>query len=123
MPATCRIASPSFFSSNVKPYWKPEQPPPWTKMRSGLPSESGIEPAKYLTFSTALSVSVSSGPSAVVIGTGVDDSIVEDITRVSSQEGLWSAYESRCNQRLPGRPGLSQEALRSEGFARSESIE
>src|SRR6185503_2567767 len=37
-------ASSSFFtSSNVKPYWKPEQPPPVTKTRSlssGLPSAS-----------------------------------------------------------------------------------
>src|SRR5262249_49517970 len=81
MPPVCMTASPSFFSSNVKPYWKPEQPPPWTKIRRGLPSESGIEPAKYLTFSTALSVSVSSGESAGVMGTGLDDSIVEDITR------------------------------------------
>src|SRR6267142_4017144 len=37
-------ASSSFFtSSNVKPYWKPEQPPPVTNTRSlssGLPSSS-----------------------------------------------------------------------------------
>src|SRR3954471_16556486 len=43
-PFFCMTASSSFCtSSNVKPYWKPEQPPPVTKtrsLRSGLPSSS-----------------------------------------------------------------------------------
>src|SRR5262250_3232936 len=81
MPPCSRTLSSAFCSSNVKPYWNPEHPPPWMKTRSGLPSESGIDLAKYFTFSIAASVSVRSGPS--VIGVGVLDSTgVEDI-RVS----------------------------------------
>ena len=62
MPPVSMTVSPSFFSSNVNPYWNPEQPPPWTKIRSGLPCESGMEPAKYLTLATAASVSDRSAP-------------------------------------------------------------
>src|SRR6266851_8556655 len=58
--------SPSRFSSNWKPYWNPEHPPPCTKMRRGLFWESGIVVAKNLTFSIAASVRESRGfPSAV----------------------------------------------------------
>src|SRR5579859_551489 len=52
-------ASSSFFtSSKVKPYWKPEQPPPVTKTRSlssGLPSSS----ISCLTLFAALSLKTS----------------------------------------------------------------
>src|SRR5258705_11084863 len=61
MPPCSRTLSPSFFSSNWNPYWKPEHPPPWTKIRSGFSAESGIVEAKYLTFSTAASVSARRG--------------------------------------------------------------
>src|SRR5215813_14171637 len=73
MPSCSITLSLSRFSSNVNPYWKPEQPPPCTKTRSGLPSESGIVWAKYLTFATAASVKESIGLGAV-IGVGVDSS-------------------------------------------------
>src|SRR5665647_2425510 len=49
------VSSSLVISSNVKPYWKPEQPPPCTKtrnFRSGLPS-SAIRSA---TLAAALSV-------------------------------------------------------------------
>src|SRR5690348_18404987 len=52
-------ASSSFFtSSKVKPYWKPEQPPPVTNtrsFRSGLPSSS----ISCLTLFAALSLKLS----------------------------------------------------------------
>src|SRR5947199_9717538 len=71
IPPCSRTLSSSRFSSNWNPYWNPEQPPPCTKMRSGLPSESGIVFAKYLTFSTAASVSASRD-FASLIPVGVD---------------------------------------------------
>jgi len=40
---TIVVSSSLTTSSKVKPYWKPEQPPPWTNtrsFRSGLPSSS-----------------------------------------------------------------------------------
>src|SRR5262245_52274393 len=77
MPSCSMTLSPSRFSSKVKPYWKPEHPPPCTKTRRGFPTESGIVCAKYLTFATAASVSESIGLGAV-IGVGVD-SRVEDM--------------------------------------------
>src|SRR3954463_16245090 len=49
------VSSSATASSNVKPYWKPEQPPPCTKTRSfssGLPSSS----TSSLTLAAALSV-------------------------------------------------------------------
>ena len=52
------VSSSLVISSKVKPYWKPEQPPPCTKTRSfssGLPS-SAIRSA---TFAAALSVKTS----------------------------------------------------------------
>src|SRR6266498_3140718 len=82
MPESCSTLSSSRFSSNWNPYWNPEQPPPCTKMRSGLPSESGIVFAKYLTFSTAASVSARSGfASEMPVGSEPvgGDVIVEDI--------------------------------------------
>src|SRR6478735_2142788 len=54
-------------SSNVKPYWKPEQPPPWTNtrsFRSGLPSSS----TSSLTLLAALSVKTSGGGGASASG-------------------------------------------------------
>src|SRR5262245_53040369 len=58
-PFFCIAVSSSFWtSSNVKPYWKPEQPPPLTKtrsFRSGLPSSS----ISCLTLFAALSVKTS----------------------------------------------------------------
>src|SRR5213080_4544550 len=58
-PFFCITASSSFCtSSNVKPYWKPEQPPPVTKTRSfssGLPSSS----ISCLTLFAALSLKTS----------------------------------------------------------------
>src|ERR687897_46011 len=33
-PFSTRVSPSSLFSSNVNPYWKPEQPPPCTKTRS-----------------------------------------------------------------------------------------
>ena len=33
-PFSTRVSPSSEFSSKVKPYWKPEQPPPCTKTRS-----------------------------------------------------------------------------------------
>src|SRR6266542_4152473 len=79
MPPCSMTLSSSCFSSNWKPYWNPEHPPPWTKMRRGLPSESGMELAKYLTLSIAASVKESRGLTSPVgvIGVGgeatVDD--------------------------------------------------
>jgi hypothetical protein len=55
---TMTVSSSLAISSNVKPYWKPEQPPPCTNtrsFRSGLPS-SAISSATLLA---ALSVKIS----------------------------------------------------------------
>src|SRR3954466_14591647 len=52
------VSSSLTISSKVNPYWKPEQPPPWTKtrsFRSGLPSSS----TSSLTLLAALSVKTS----------------------------------------------------------------
>src|SRR5262249_26490177 len=79
-PFCSQELSPSFDSSNVKPYWKPEQPPPCTKTRRGFPSESGIVLAKYFTFSMAAFVRLSNGflsPGEVIGVSG--ESRVEDI--------------------------------------------
>ena len=46
-------------SSNMKPYWNPEHPPPWMKTRRDLPSASGILAAKSFTFSIARPVRLS----------------------------------------------------------------
>src|SRR5215475_14262148 len=58
-PFFCIAVSSSFCtSSNVKPYWNPEQPPPVTKTRSfssGLPSSS----ISCFTFVAALSLKTS----------------------------------------------------------------
>ncbi len=54
------VSSSATASSNVNPYWKPEQPPPCTNTRSfssGLPSSS----TSSLTLAAALSVKTS-GP-------------------------------------------------------------
>ena len=51
------VSSSLITSSKVKPYWKPEQPPPCTKtrsFRSGLPSSS----TSWRTLSAALSVKI-----------------------------------------------------------------
>src|SRR5262245_57192310 len=94
MPPVSMTVSPSFLSSNVNPYWNPEHPPPWMKIRSGFPAESGIVPAKYLTLATAASVSDRSAPGAPVIGVGTEDSTVD--MWLSSRE-LWSAFRGLCN--------------------------
>src|SRR6185436_524697 len=62
-------------SSNVKPYWKPEQPPPVTKTRSfssGLPSSS----IRLLTLFAALSLKTSGiGIGISAAGSGVTLSV------------------------------------------------
>src|SRR6185369_8468027 len=68
-------------SSKVKPYWKPEQPPPCTNtrnFRSGLPS-SAIRSA---TFAAALSVKIS--------GAGISVSICSATTLISTPHGYSS---------------------------------
>jgi len=55
---TIAVSSSFCASSKVKPYWKPEQPPPDTNtrsFRSGLPSSS----IRLLTLVAALSVKIS----------------------------------------------------------------
>src|SRR3978361_396310 len=57
------VSSSLTISSKVKPYWKPEQPPPCTNtrsFRSGLPSSS----TSSLTLLAALSVKTSGGGGA-----------------------------------------------------------
>src|ERR1700761_1990045 len=61
------VSSSATASSNVKPYWKPEQPPPCTNTRSfssGLPSSS----TSSLTLAAALSVKTSGPGISVVAG-------------------------------------------------------
>src|SRR5271169_2940646 len=60
-----RVSSSAASSSNVKPYWKPEQPPPVTNTRSlssGLPSSSISD----FTFVAAASVKTSGGGISVI---------------------------------------------------------
>src|SRR6187402_2519835 len=61
------VSSSLTISSKVKPYWKPEQPPPCTNtrsLRSGLPSSS----TSSLTLLAALSVKTSGGGGASASG-------------------------------------------------------
>src|SRR5215831_3778340 len=103
-PSCSQALSPSRFSSKVKPYWNPEQPPPCTKTRRGLPCESGMVLAKYLTLSTAAGVSSRSAPGAVR-GTGFEDSRVEDMDFPFFGSGS-ATYRSPDSTALSGDPSV-----------------
>src|SRR5512138_1048897 len=72
-PFSTRVSPSSRFSSNVKPYWKPEQPPPCTKTRSlrfGLDSSRISSPTLAAAASVKTRVGAAdSGVMAVSMGT------------------------------------------------------
>ena len=75
-------------SSKVKPYWKPEQPPPCTNtrsLRSGLPSSS----TSSLTLFAALSVKTSGGGGASASGS---DDVFGDCAHATLLEGEHRDY-------------------------------
>src|SRR5947207_15107561 len=101
-------ASSSFFtSSKVKPYWKPEQPPPVTNTRSlssGLPSSS----IRLFTLFAALSLN-SSGEGISEETSGVTLSVTAFIS--CAPESLALYYPPNHPPRLPTRGELQFHAL------------
>src|SRR5690606_25218577 len=81
-------------SSKVKPYWKPEQPPPWTKTRSLRPG---------LFSSTSSSRTLAAAASVKIKGLGGTSRSAYSMVLKAR---LLRVPGPRYSDRRPGKPGL-----------------
>src|SRR5579871_153110 len=127
-PEFCTQKSPSStFSSNVKPYWKPEQPPPDTKTRSfrfgfassriSSPTLPAAASVKTSTWGGGGRISVSLDMSVVVlmwivyslcILRGAHTPSKRGPSRSCSILGLRQRLALRCGRRRPARASMDQ---------------